>query len=229
MRIAVLDDDQNQRELIRDVLTSSGHVCLFFESAKDLLAYLHSDGLDLLIAHCQSPKSGRHTALNWLRQNPASNCPVMLIAGQNEEDDIVACLAAGAADYLIKPLRRGELQARVEVLLRRTYPALDTADRIEYGKYTFELRGSRLTLGGKAILLTQKEFDLALLFFRNLGKPLSRAYILESVWQRDIEVSSRTMDTHVSRVRSKLMLRPEQGYRLMPVYSYGYKLEKVTG
>ena len=72
-------------------------------------------------------------------------------------------------------------------------------------------------------------FALALLFFRNLGRPLSRAYIHEAVWQRDTALPSRTMDTHVSRVRNKLQLKPEHGYRLVPVYSYGYRLEKLGG
>ena len=75
--------------------------------------------------------------------------------------------------------------------------------------------------------MTQKEFSLALLFFRNIGRPLSRAYIHESVWVRENDVPSRTMDTHVSRVRNKLHLRPENGFRLVPVYSYGYRLEKL--
>jgi DNA-binding response OmpR family regulator len=84
-----------------------------------------------------------------------------------------------------------------------------------------------MLLSGKPIELTQKEFDLALLFFRHLGRPLSRAFIHESVWSREVELISRTMDTHVSRVRNKLQLRPENGYRLAPVYSYGYRLEQV--
>jgi DNA-binding response OmpR family regulator len=76
--------------------------------------------------------------------------------------------------------------------------------------------------------MTHKEFSLALLLFNNLGRPLSRAYILESVWSRDIEIPTRTIDTHISRVRSKLALVPANGYRLAPVYSYGYRLEQVS-
>ncbi|MEO8599609.1 MAG: helix-turn-helix domain-containing protein, partial [bacterium] len=96
-----------------------------------------------------------------------------------------------------------------------------------FGRYGFEIRRGQLTLDGALIALTKKEFDLALLFFRNINRPLSRATILESVWSSNIEIPSRTIDTHVSRVRSKLHLRPENGFRLTPVYSYGYRLEQV--
>jgi DNA-binding response OmpR family regulator len=81
---------------------------------------------------------------------------------------------------------------------------------------------------GSTVNLTQKEFDLALLFFRHLGRPLSRAFIRESIWMQEADVPSRTVDTHVSRVRSKLRLRPENGFRLLPVYNFGYRLEQIN-
>jgi DNA-binding response OmpR family regulator len=92
----------------------------------------------------------------------------------------------------------------------------------------FDIGCSRLLSNGSALELTQKEFALALLFFRNIGRPLSRAYIHDEVWVRDSSVPSRTLDTHVSRVRNKLQLKLENGYRLAPVYSYGYLLEKLA-
>ena len=76
---------------------------------------------------------------------------------------------------MIKPIRRGELVARVQALLRRAYPSQNTVEQIQFGDYVFESRTARLTVSGKSIDVTQKEFDLALLFFRNLGRPLSRA------------------------------------------------------
>ncbi|MEG0884449.1 MAG: winged helix-turn-helix domain-containing protein, partial [Janthinobacterium sp.] len=103
------------------------------------------------------------------------------------------------------------------------------AEYLQFGHYTFETRPDRLLRDGEVLDVTHKEFALALLFFRNLGRPLSRAYIHEAVWQRDTALPSRTMDTHVSRVRNKLQLKPEHGYRLVPVYSYGYRLEKLGG
>jgi len=125
-------------------------------------------------------------------------------------------------------LRRSELIARVQALLRRSYPHQHMPESLEFGQYIFETRSARLTISGNLIELTQKEFDLALLLFRHLGRPLSRAYILEEVWSRDVEIPSRTLDTHISRVRNKLQLRPENGFKLVPVYSYGYRLEQIA-
>jgi DNA-binding response OmpR family regulator len=125
-------------------------------------------------------------------------------------------------------LRRSELPLRIRVLVARAMPDKLRGPTLDFGRYAFDVRGARLQCGGQAVTLTQKEFDLALLFFRNLGRPLSRATIHEAVWPKDAEFSSRTMDTHVSRVRSKLGLKPENGYRLSPVYSYGYQLEQLA-
>jgi DNA-binding response OmpR family regulator len=229
MRIAVLDDDRSQSDLVCQVLTSAGHSCHAFSSGKEILNQLRRESYDMLIIHWQVPDISGAEVLRWARERLPSNLPVLFMTSRSGEDDIVAGLSAGADDYMIKPIRRGELVARVQALLRRAYPTQNAVEQIQFGQYVFEVRTGRLTMKGNPVELTQKEFDLALLFFRNIGRPLSRAYILEAVWARDVEVPSRTMDTHVSRVRSKLQLRPEHGYRLAPVYSYGYRLEQITG
>lgn len=229
MRIAVLDDDRSQTDLVCKVLSSAGHACYSFLSGEEMLNQLRRESFDMLIIDWQVPDLSGADVLRWARGKLTANLPVLFMTSRSGEDDIVAGLAAGADDYMIKPIRRGELVARVQALLRRAYPSQNPVEQIQFGHYIFETRTGRLSMDGIAIEVTQKEFDLALLFFRNLGRPLSRAYILEVVWARDIEVPSRTMDTHVSRVRSKLQLRPENGFRLAPVYSYGYRLEQISG
>jgi DNA-binding response OmpR family regulator len=228
MRIAVLDDDRSQTDLVSQVLASAGHTCHSFQSGKEMLTQLRRESFDMLIVDWQVPDLSGAEVLGWAREKLPANLPVLFMTSRSGEDDIVAGLAAGADDYMIKPLRRGELLARVQALLRRAYPSQNATEQIQFGLYIFEVRTGRLVIDGNPVELTQKEFDLALLFFRNLGRPLSRAYILEAVWARDIEIPSRTMDTHVSRVRSKLQLRPENGFRLAPVYSYGYRLEQIV-
>jgi DNA-binding response OmpR family regulator len=227
MRIAVLDDDRSQSDLVCQVLTSAGHSCHPSSSSKEMLNQLRRESYDMLIIHWRGPDVSGTEVLRWARERLPANLPVLFMTSHSGEDDIVAGLSAGADDYMIKPIRRGELVARVQALLRRAYPTQSAVGQIQFGHYIFETRTGRLTMKGNPVELTQKEFDLALLFFRNIGRPLSRAYILEAVWARDVEIPSRTMDTHVSRVRSKLQLRPEQGYRLAPVYSYGYRLEQL--
>jgi DNA-binding response OmpR family regulator len=227
MRITVLDNDTSQAELICQVLTGAGHQCQAFDSGKEMLGQLRKDSTDLLILDWQISDVPGAELLRRAKEKMAPNTPTIFLAGSASEDDIVSGVTAGADDYLVKPLRRGELVARVQALLRRAYPSQNGAEQLQFGPYTFETRPGRLTMGGEAIDVTHKEFNLALLFFRNLGRPLSRAYIHESIWVRETAVPSRTMDTHVSRVRNKLQLRPENGFRLVPVYSYGYRLEKL--
>ncbi|MFT5590447.1 MAG: DNA-binding response OmpR family regulator [Bradyrhizobium sp.] len=229
MRIAVLDDDRTQTDLVCQVLSAAGHACHPFQSGKEMLNQLRRESFDMLIIDWQVPDLSGADVLRWAREKLPAVLPVLFMTSRSGEDDIVAGLAAGADDYMIKPIRRGELVARVQALLRRAYPTQNAIEQIQFSHYIFEPRTGRLLDHGELVELTQKEFDLALLLFRNLGRPLSRAYILEAVWSRDVEIPSRTMDTHVSRVRTKLKLRPENGFRLAPVYSYGYRLEQVSG
>jgi DNA-binding response OmpR family regulator len=227
MRIVVLDNDRSQADLICQVLTSAGHVCHAFPNGRELLSHLRKDSDDMLILEWQVADMPAAEVVRRAREKMPPNAPVLFLTNSSGEDDIVAGMAAGADDYMLKPLRRGELVARVQALLRRAYPTQNGAEQLQFGQYVFETRPGRLLMDGAVLDVTQKEFYLALLFFRNLGRPLSRAYIHEAVWIRDTALPSRTMDTHVSRVRNKLRLKPENGFRLVPVYSYGYRLEKL--
>jgi DNA-binding response OmpR family regulator len=229
MRIAVLDNDRSQADLICQVLTAAGHTCQSFDSGKELLGQLRKDSVDMLILDWHVSDLTGVEVLRRAKEKLPANTPMMFLTNSSGEDDIVAGIGAGADDYMIKPLRRGELLARVQALLRRAFPSQNGAEQLQFGPYVFETRPGRLLMDGVVIEVTHKEFYLALLFFRNIGRPLSRAYIHEAVWIRETAVPSRTMDTHVSRVRNKLHLRPENGFRLVPVYSYGYRLEKLGG
>lgn len=228
MRIAILDNDPQQRTLIEEALSTARHDTMVYSRIDSLLADLRdSEEIDLLLWHWQ-PESEGWQRLRELRQGRPA-LPVLVITGRGPEHELASALADGTCDYLVRPVRRSDLELRARVLVARSRPDKLDGPTQDFGRYAFDVRAARLLMDGQMVTLTQKEFDLALLFFRNLGRPLSRATIHETVWPKDAEFSSRTMDTHVSRVRNKLGLRPENGYRLSPVYSYGYQLETLAG
>jgi DNA-binding response OmpR family regulator len=227
MHIALVDNDPQQRARMVDALDADGWSCRVFDNLNRAAAHLKTGNIDLLVFHWQ-PESEGLRALRAARQ-AASLLPVLLVAGHAGEQELAEALADGLTDFVARPVRKADLLLRARVLVSRANPARLVAKTLEFGDFRFDARSGRLTRHDEAIPLTQKEFDLALLFFRNLGRPLSRATIHEAVWPQEAEFSSRTMDTHVSRVRNKLGLRPENGFRLAPVYSYGYRLEQLGG
>jgi len=118
--------------------------------------------------------------------------------------------------------------SRVEALLRRARPKAAETDAVEITPYRIDVVNRLVNFDGNDIEMTDKEYDLTLFLFRNIGRLLSRGHISESVWGRSAEVQSRTVDTHISRIRKKLELGSERGIRLTPVYNFGYRLERVT-
>lgn len=163
-----------------------------------------------------------------VRSRVPISVPVMCLSSRDGERCVIEALDAGADDIVTKPARIGELLARPKARWRRNSGLPGVEDTFLYDRFRFDLKLQQVRMRDEPVELTQKEFQLALLLLRNIGMPLSRIHVREVVWGRDSEVPSRTRDTHVSRVRNKLALRPESGYLLAPVYSYGYRLEHLS-
>ena len=150
--------------------------------------------------------------------------PVIAVVEAGECDAIQALLEAGVADYLCMPVRLRELVTRVSLAIRRAYPSEYAAAITTVGPFVFSRYPNRVMRDGKEIVLTAREFELALLLFTHIGQPLSRLTLEETVWPDNANESSRTVDTHVSRVRNKLGLHEASGFCLQQVYGYGYRL-----
>ena len=227
MKIAVLDDDPVQLETISSVAQAAGYRPVLFSRAQALISALRKDTFDLLIVDWNLPDRSGLEVLAWARTNLKPPPPMLLVTSRAEDEDIVAGLNAGADDYLPKPLSPAVLEARINALMRRAYAQPSTPGAEVHGDTVFHDSASSVTRNGKTVVLTAKEYALAQLLFRNLHRALSRTYILETVWGNEPNLNSRSLDMHISRIRTKLELRPEQGFRLTPIYSYGYRLERV--
>jgi DNA-binding response OmpR family regulator len=228
MRIASLEDEPAHAELIRQILIAAGHTCLSFERGHDLLVALRTEQVDLLLLDWFLPDFNGKEVLLWVRTHLDRHLPVIFLSCSSAEEHIVGGLTCGADDYIAKPIRKSELLARIQCVRRRVYPSWAGGDAaLCAGDYTFDTAARTATCREQRIELTPKEFDLALLMFRNEGRIVSRNHIVAAVWGRELSPFSRTVDTHVSRVRAKLGLRDANGYRLTPVYTHGYRLEEA--
>lgn len=228
MRIALLEDDPAHSTTIAAWLREAGHDVHTYSSARDIKRDVGRESFDVFLLDWMLPEQSGEEVLHWLREQRGESVPIIFITARKAEEDIVAALSAGADDYMVKPVRRAEMISRIAAVWRRSQPRNREHDVIDHPPYRFETTAHRALRNGEPIELTEKEFNLAVFLFRNLGRLLSRGHLLEAVWGRNASVATRTVDTHVSRVRSKLELRPENGFRLTPAYNYGYRLESLS-
>jgi len=228
MRVALLEDDPSQSDLVRLWLAGAGHTCHAFDRSREFMRALTRDSFDLLVLDWELPDVNGDEVLAWLRANGHDAVPVLFTTARDSEEDIVTALKAGADDYLIKPLRKHELLARIDALVRRSGRTAAPGSGLKVAEFEIDVERRIVTRNGARIDLTQKDFDLATFLFRNVGNLVSRGHILESVWGRSPDLNTRTVDTHVSRLRTKLGLLPENGWRLSAIYQHGYRLEQLA-
>ena len=229
MRIAILEDDPDQADLLKLWLSHAEHSVERFGSAAGFLRAIRRESYDLYLLDWMLPDLSGIEVLKKLREELSDNTPVVIVTAKNEERSIVRGLESGADDYLVKPVRQAELVARVAAVLRRTSGGKPDEDVLDVAPYSLSLATMVVTLNDEAISLTNREFQLALFFFRNAGKMVSRSHMLESIWGIDNRsLSTRTVDTHVSRLRKKLRLGKDNGWVLSAIYQHGYRLERVN-
>ncbi|MDM0039041.1 response regulator transcription factor [Variovorax sp. J22G21] len=238
MRIAILEDEPTQMShfinTIERQLTVGDEpvVCVPFDQGEDLRRALRRETFDLLVLDWNVPDLDGVELLQWLRQMQEGSVPVIILSARASERDVAGALGAGADDYVAKPFRPLELAARIRRLLGRQQPAV-AAPVERFGAWAFDRASSSVKVEahdqapGWQQVLTDSEYRLALALFRNLGRPVSRAYLVECIGQNG-EGPTRALDTHIYRVRTKLGLYASHGVRLQTVYGLGYRLELVA-
>ena len=254
-RIAILDDDPDQLLALSKWLSEAGYETRTFDRGAALLKFLgdgkhgsdESGGDSVGVSGAESGGDSVHAALvDWglpdmsgveviqqMRNTLKLDIPIILVTSRNAEQDIVEGLDAGADDYLVKPARHMECVARVEAALRRAN-SLRAEKALKdkpvfFGVYHFDVGAREVSFDAKKISLTEKELQLILLLFSELDNVVARKTIWSIVWGIvSNQVSSRTIDTHIYRLRTKLELEGQHGYVLKTLHGKGYRLFEST-
>lgn len=223
MQITLLEDDPAQAQMLIGWLAEAGHEVNHFDRGAPLVDALPRGQFDLLILDWELPDTTGIDVLAEVRKSVSWHVPVLFVTQRDSESDIVKALQSGADDYMIKQISQAEFLARVSALGRRL-----ANEELEFsaGPFRFFPESGAVTRSGEPVELTAKDFDLAWYLFRNVGRLLSREQLLRDVWQVS-GLNTRTVDVHMSRIRKRLQINPESGYRIKTIYQHGYRLEEV--
>jgi DNA-binding response OmpR family regulator len=199
VRIAILEDDPDQLALLQRWLVQDGHDVHGYLTGRETMMRATRESFDLFILDWQVPDVSGTEVLQWLRTNVSKKVPILFVTVRDSEQDIVFALEHGADDYMIKPARQQELIARVHALLRRAYPR-EEDKQLSFPPFQIDTQRGEIRRDGARIELTPKEFDLAVVLFRNMGRLMSRGHLQETVWGRS-RVSGRQASRPLEEVR----------------------------
>lgn len=217
-----VEDDSNIREIELYALKSTGFKARGFDNGKSLLEALKTELPDLIILDIMLPEIDGINLLKKLKSSPETKeIPIIMATAKGMEYDKIQGLDLGADDYLVKPFGVMEMISRVKAVLRR-YVKNEPEVTLSIGGLSLSPNEHRVTIDGKEIELTYKEFELLKLFLENQGIAFTRDQLFRMVWESDFCVESRTIDIHIGTLRQKL---GKYGQLIKTVRNVGYRLE----
>lgn len=223
--IGVIDDDPVNAALLEAMLTRAGYTGLTFASAADFRRRSNPDSVDLILLDWDMPGESGLEFLRTMREQDRITTPVIFVTHYDRDEQIALGLNSGADDYLTKPVAAGVLMARIESVRRRLNPKEDGLEH--WPPFEFNIPQRLLRIEGQPRRTTNREFELMLFLFRRHGRILGRESLLKHVWRLNSKVETRSIDTHVSRLRKSFGLDGSSGWRLESVYQKGYCLKQA--
>ena len=219
LKILVVDDEARMRKLVKDFLVNKGFSVIEAANGEEAVdIFFAQKDIALILLDVMMPKMDGWEVLKTIRKY--SQVPVMMLTARSEERDELQGFALGVDEYISKPFSPKILLARVDAILRRSNAA--ASEVLDVGGIRIDKSAHQVTIDGKEIELSYKEFELLAYFVENQGIALSREKILNNVWNYDYFGDARTIDTHVKKLRSKM---GEKGEYIKTIWGMGYKFE----
>lgn len=220
IKILVVDDESRMRKLVKDFMVKEGYIVLEAGDGEEALdIFMNNKDISLIILDIMMPKLDGWETCKEIRKY--SQVPVIMLTAKSDERDELLGFELGIDEYITKPFSPKILVARVSAILRRTSDSL-LEDKLSAGDISMDLAAHLVSVDGKYVELSFKEFELLQYFIMNKGVALSREKILNNVWNYDYFGDARTIDTHVKKLRSKL---GDKGEYIKTVWGMGYKFE----
>ncbi|MFT3848076.1 MAG: response regulator transcription factor [Propionivibrio sp.] len=227
MKIAYLEDVAETAVCVCAWLREAGYEVEAFSSGEACARAVVAGRFDAVLLDWMVPDlTGTEVLARLQIKLRQAMPPVIFATGRDSEDDVAQVLLAGADDYIVKPLSRPILLARLQAVLRRTGSVPADLPIQDFGRLVVDFQRRQFLVEGRNVTLTERETDLALHFFRNAGRLLTRDHLIQVVWSTTPTIDTRTVNVHVSTLRRKLGLTPELGWRLVSIYGLGYRLER---
>lgn len=217
--ILIVDDEEDMRNLAQMYLENSGFTCYQAANGEETYRILNEEPIDLVLLDIMMPVEDGFQVCQTIREK--SKVPIIFLSAKGEEWDKVKGLQLGGDDYIVKPFSPGELIARINAVLRRVGNINNEEDTVTIGKINIDKKARTVSVDGKIVPLTLKEYELLLFFVNHKTYALSREQLLENVWGIDYVGSLRTVDTHIKTLRMKL----GAGDYIHTVWGIGYKFE----
>jgi DNA-binding response OmpR family regulator len=220
-RILIVDDEPEIVRGLEDNLRFEGYQTLTAANGADALAVAAREAPDLIVLDLMMPVVSGWDVCRTLRAR-GIDVPIIMLTARGEEADRVRGLELGADDYLAKPFSLRELLARVRAVLRRPGPR-QKSEELAFGDVRVRSRGRQVFKAGRAVTLTRKEFDLLVYLLAHRGEVITRERLLDEVWGYERFPTTRTVDTHVLRLRRKFEADPEHPHWIVTVHGQGYR------
>ena len=218
-KILIVDDEERMRKLLKDFLSNKGYLVVEAQNGEEAVdIFLNSKDISLIILDVMMPVMDGWEACKLIREY--SKVPIIMLTAKSEEKDELKGFELGIDEYITKPFSPKILVARVEAILRRSQG--EESEIVEAGGIKIDKMAHSVSIDGREIELSYKEFELLTYFLENKGIALSREMILNHVWNYDYFGDARTIDTHVKKLRSKM---GEKGDLIKTIWGMGYKFE----
>ncbi|MDD2268734.1 MAG: response regulator transcription factor [Eubacteriales bacterium] len=222
-KILIVDDEEKIREVIGEYVRFKGYSTEEASDGMEAVEKVRKNDYDLIVMDIMMPKLDGYSACKEIRKT--KDIPVIMLSARGEEYDKLFGFELGIDDYVVKPFSPKELMARIEAVLQRTKPEKTEKDLYELEGLIVDMKGRSVTVDGKKVDMTPKEYDLLFYMINNKNIALSREKLLSAVWSYDYFGDDRTVDTHIKMLRSSL---GEYRKFIVTLRGMGYKFEYPT-